>query len=70
MALRESWQKFKSRFGKRPPVIHTEWGDVTEGCRKQAAMNFRDDPEKRAKAIEMIGIDECKRRYPEADWDA
>ena len=60
------WQKFKSRFGKRPPVIHTEWGAVTEGARKQAAMNLRDDPEKRAKVEEMVGVEEARRRYPEA----
>jgi hypothetical protein len=60
------WQQFKSRFGKRPPVIMTEWGPVTEGARRQAALNLRDDPEKRAKVEEMVGVEEARRRYPEA----
>ena len=64
------WQQFKSRFGKRPPVIMTEWGAVTEGARKQAAMNLKEDIVKRVRVIEMIGLDEAKRRYPEVDWDA
>jgi hypothetical protein len=60
------WEQFKTRFGKRPPVIMTEWGAVTEGARKQAALNLRDDPVKRAKVEEMVGVEEARRRFPEA----
>ena len=60
------WQEFKKRFGKKPPVITTQWGPVTERARKQAAMNLKDDPVKREKIIEMVGEVEARRRFPEA----
>jgi hypothetical protein len=70
--IKETWQSIKRRFGKRPPppIIQTEWGPVTEKYRQLAALNMRNDPALRAKVIEMIGIDEAKRRYPEVDWSA
>jgi hypothetical protein len=63
------WRRLLVLLG-HPPLIRTEWGPVSEGARRQAALNFRDDPEKRRIAIGMIGIEECKRRYPEGGWDA
>jgi hypothetical protein len=49
-----------------PPILTTEWGQVSEGLRRQAAENLRNDPVKRAKVIEMIGEAEARRKYPEA----
>jgi hypothetical protein len=63
------WQEFKKRFGKKPPVIDTQWGPVTEGARKQAALNLRDDPYKLKTVIEMVGEKEARRRYPESFED-
>jgi hypothetical protein len=60
------WQQFKSRFGKRPPVIMTEWGPVTESPRRQAAENMKNDPVLRAKIEQMCGEKEARRRFPEA----
>ena len=60
------WQQLRQRFGKRPPVIQTEWGPVSEGPRKMAAENMRNDSALKAKIEEMIGVEESRRRYPEA----
>jgi hypothetical protein len=51
---------------KQPPVITTEWGPVTEGARLQAARNYRRDPAKLAKAIQMFGEARMRRDFPEA----
>jgi hypothetical protein len=63
------WSDLKKRWGRKAPplpIIMTQWGPTTEGARKQAALNLRDDPEKRAKVEEMVGVEEARRRYPEA----
>lgn len=65
------WSDFRKRFGQpradRPAInITTEWGNVTESARFQAAYNFRIDSAKRELAESMIGEDEMRRRYPEA----
>lgn len=64
-------------MGKREsgaPIILTEWGAVDEGARLQAAMNIKADPEIRARVEGMLiekfgkvrGMEEMRRRYPEA----
>lgn len=61
---------------KKPPVLSTPWGPVTEAARKQAALNLRDDPEKFKQVWKLIeqqtglgpldALKEMKRRYPES----
>jgi len=65
------WQDLKKRFGKRPPppVIMTEWGPVTEKYRSIAAANMKFDPKVKQRIEEMIGVEESKRKYPEAYAD-
>jgi hypothetical protein len=53
------------------PVIYTSnpgggIGVVPEWARRAAAENMRDDPEKMAYAIKVLGEAEARRRYPEA----
>ena len=60
----------------RPPRIPTEWGDVSEPARLQAACNMREDHTLRERVmrllmlrISMVERDawrEMRRRYPEA----
>ena len=64
---------FERKLGKiwrRPPEIWTsvngERMKVSEGARKQAAINMREDPEKKELIEKMLGGAEAKRRYPEA----
>ena len=70
---------FPSVFGvRKPPVIMTQWGPTTESWRKQAAINMKLDPDKRA-AVEALlckemggvaqGLVEARRRFPEAYED-
>ncbi|MGA8745611.1 MAG: hypothetical protein WB507_07080 [Solirubrobacterales bacterium] len=68
MALKETWQSIKRRFGKRPspPIIMTEWGPVTEKYRQLAAANLKFDPVMKKWIEDMIGVEESKRKYPEA----
>lgn len=62
------------RLKKKPPVIMTQFGPVTEYARKQAALNMRDDPECKARVEKILvaelgvetGMLEARRRYPEA----
>lgn len=60
----------RRRFRQRPPVIKTvidgQQYEVSEVARRQAAINFRLDPEKRAQGEAMIGVAEMRRRYPES----
>jgi DNA polymerase IIIc chi subunit len=64
----------KATKRKKPPVIMTEYGPVSERARVQAAANMRDSVEtrKRVEAIlvkqygEELGLQEARRRYPEA----
>lgn len=49
-----------------PPVIHTPEGPVTEAMRARAALNLKEDPEKKRQIVEMLGEVEAKRRFPEA----
>lgn len=58
------------------PTIMTEHGPVTESARRQAALNMRMDPTKRAEVEALLGrqlglegdalLAEVRRRYPEA----
>jgi hypothetical protein len=59
----------------KPPVINTRYGDTTEWCRLQAALNMKADHGKRAEVeallakecgSEIAGLYESRRRYPEA----
>lgn len=71
MALRETWQSIKRRFGKprpAPSVIMTEYGPVTEKYRLLAALNMKADRAKRDAAVDAVGEDEARRRYPEG-WE-
>jgi len=52
-----------------PILIPTQWGPVSEGARRQAAENMKNDPFLRERIIAMIGEAEARRRYPEAGWD-
>lgn len=59
-----------------PPVIHTPFGDVTEGARLRCAMNMLEDGTLRQRVEDLlirqnggnveVGIAEAKKRYPEA----
>lgn len=49
-----------------PILIPTQWGPVSEGARRQAAENMKNDPFLRERIIAMIGEAEARRRYPEA----
>jgi hypothetical protein len=60
---------------RKPPVIASSWGTVSEGARRQAAINCKLDPVKRFQMEQMLiklmgseerGLAEAKRRYPEA----
>ena len=59
---------------RKPPVIQTAWGAVTESARRQAAYNIRDNSDLREKVraiiVREVGEDnadaEMRRRYPEA----
>jgi hypothetical protein len=73
MSLRD-WIS-KLRRNAHPIIIDTQWGPVSESARHQAALNLRDDPEKRAmceaKMVMQMGdfeaaMVEMRRRYPEA----
>jgi hypothetical protein len=67
-------EKFTGLF-KKPIVIDTPYGPVSESARRQAAYNLKIDPQKRRQVEEMLGKElgspeagraEAKRRYPEA----
>lgn len=67
--------RFINKLRRKKIEINTPWGLVTESARKQAALNMRDDPEKRAQVEAMLvsqfgsvaaGMAEFRRRYPEA----
>jgi hypothetical protein len=72
--------KFPTVFGKPapdlpPPEIMTEWGPTTEWARKQSAINMRLDAECKKRVENLLiremgsveaGLDESRRRYPEA----
>jgi hypothetical protein len=69
-SLLEWFRKPKPRI-----IILTPWGPVTEGARRQAALNMRADPELRKRVEEHLvkemgsvaeGLAEAQRRYPEA----
>jgi hypothetical protein len=47
------------------PVIVTEHGFVTEWARRQAALNYRRDPEKLAEGIRRFGEARLRRDFPE-----
>jgi hypothetical protein len=52
---------------KNPPVvIPTEWGNVTEKARLQAAKNIARDPVLKARMISQFGEGLVRRQYPEA----
>jgi len=60
---------------RRPPVIDSPYGQVSEGARRQAAVNMRLDPVKRFQIEQMLikqmgseerGLAEARKRYPEA----
>lgn len=51
---------------KTPPIIPTEYGPVTEWCRRQAAINMRNDPAKKSAVEDLIGVEKAKAQFPEA----
>ena len=71
-----NWLGRLLRKGKAPPIIMTPWGPVTEWARLQAAMNIRSDPAAFDRVLNIIvkecggseerGLQEMRRRYPEA----
>lgn len=63
--------------GDEPPVIQTQWGPVSESARYRAALNMREDPDKRLQVEQLLanqifygnlekGREESRKRYPEA----
>ena len=66
--------KLFDKLFKKPPVIMTEFGPVTERARRQAADNMRADDWLREQVEaalvkqygEELGLAEARRRYPEA----
>jgi hypothetical protein len=54
---------------KAPPVIPTEYGPVTESMRRQAEINMRLDPKRRAEWIAMFGEERLRRDFPGAFED-
>lgn len=72
MKIREWLRNLRTR----PPVISTQYGPVTESARLRAAMNMRADIAIRLRVEKRViaecggdvrrGVEECKRRYPEA----
>ena len=69
-----NWSRLK--FWKKPPVVMTQWGPVSEWARKQAALNMKADPQLRQRVIDVVqkelrcsdkeALAETMRRYPEA----
>lgn len=67
------------RRKRKPPVIATEYGPVTESARHQAALNMAADHALRERVVRLIANqcnlsltaawEEAKRRYPEAFED-
>jgi len=67
-------QKLVDKFRSKPPIIETQWGNVTEKYRSQAEINLSLDPEKRRLVLEVItrecggdeakGLREARRRFP------
>lgn len=67
---------FIDRIRRKPPVIDTQWGPVTESARLMAAENIRRDPEVKARVeaaiaakyyngnLELARV-HAKRVYPE-----
>lgn len=79
--VREFISKFRKQRPVDPPLIMSAWGPVTESARRQAALNMRDDPDKRAAVEEVLakqlfngdielGRAESRKRYPEAYQEA
>jgi hypothetical protein len=66
--------RFIAKLRRKPPVIDTTWGPVSESARAQAETNLRLDPALRMRVLDVItremggdldaGIAEAKRRYP------
>ena len=66
--------RFIAKLRRKPPVIDTTWGPVSESARVQAETNLRLDPALRMRVVDVItremsgdldaGIAEAKRRYP------
>ena len=48
-----------------PPIIPTEWGNVSEIARKQAVLNLRRDPKKLAEVIAQFGEARIRFQFPE-----
>jgi len=68
-------RKFIDKIRNRPPKIHTPFGETTEWCRLQAAINLRLDHAKRDAVEAMLaeemgsveaGKKEARRRFPES----
>ena len=68
---------FKKLFpGKKPPVLVSRDGVVTESARQQCAINMALDANVRLRVEQVVikemggdvekGLAECRRRYPEA----
>jgi hypothetical protein len=73
MSLRDWINHLRST--RRDIIIQTPYGPTTEWCRHQAAINMRDDPEKRAMCeaamVLRVGdfqkaMEEMRRCWPEA----
>ena len=70
-------RQWLSSLKTKPPVINTAYGEpVTESMRLQAALNMRTDPAIKFRVIDCLvkqfggdekrGMEEARRRYPEA----
>jgi hypothetical protein len=71
-------QRLLNRFRRKPPIIDTTWGPVSESARAQAETNLRLDPALRMRVLEVItremggdievGMREARRRYPQGGF--
>jgi hypothetical protein len=70
--------RFIAKLRRKPPVIDTAWGPVSESARAQAETNLRLDPALRMRVLDVItremggdldaGIAEARRRYPQGGF--
>lgn len=68
------WRWLKQFRTSPPPVIMSEWGQVTEAARLRAALNMAEDAEVKRRVEEALvrkygvarGLAEARRRYREA----
>lgn len=71
-------RRFLDRIRRKPPILTTTWGPVTEKARRQAEINLSLDPAARRAVLDVItrevggdrtkGLAEARRRYPKGGF--